>query len=202
MKELSFSNNQELLSRLPNASVTYIPNFWSLQEADQIFSALQEETPWQHDPITVFGKTYMQPRLTALYGTDTKPYSYSGLTLHPHPFSKTLLEVLNRIQTVDSHPYNTVLLNLYRDGQDSNGWHADNEKELGPEPRIASASFGEARYFQIKHRRFKEHRYKILLEHGSLLIMGGVMQDHWLHQIAKTARPREARINLTFRKLI
>lgn len=202
MKELSFSNNQELLSRLPNASVTYIPNFWSLQEADQIFSALQEETPWQHDPITVFGKTYMQPRLTALYGTDTKPYSYSGLTLHPHPFSKTLLEVLNRIQTVDSHPYNTVLLNLYRDGQDSNGWHADNEKELGPEPRIASASFGEARYFQIKHRRFKEHRYKILLEHGSLLIMGGVMQNHWLHQIAKTARPREARINLTFRKLI
>lgn len=202
MKELSFSNNQELLSRLPNASVNYIPNFWSLQEADQIFSALQEETPWQHDPITVFGKTYMQPRLTALYGTDTKPYSYSGLTLHPHPFSKTLLEVLNRIQTVDSHPYNTVLLNLYRDGQDSNGWHADNEKELGPEPRIASASFGEARYFQIKHRRFKEHRYKILLEHGSLLIMGGVMQDHWLHQIAKTARPREARINLTFRKLI
>ena len=95
-----------------------------------------------------------------------------------------------------------MLLNLYRDGQDSNGWHADNEKELGPEPRIASASFGEARYFQIKHRRFKEHRYKILLEHGSLLIMGGVMQDHWLHQIAKTARPREARINLTFRKLI
>ncbi len=142
MKELSFSNNKELLSKLPNASVTYIPDFWSLQEADQIFSALQEETPWQHDPITVFGKTYMQPRLTALYGTDTKPYSYSGLTLHPHPFSKTLLEVLNRIQTVDSHSYNTVLLNLYRDGQDSNGWHADNEKELGPEPRIASASFG------------------------------------------------------------
>jgi len=202
MKDLSFSNNKELLSKLPNASVTYIPDFWSLQEADQIFSALQEETPWQHDPITVFGKTYMQPRLTALYGTDTKPYSYSGLTLHPHPFSKTLLEVLNRIQTPDSHSYNTVLLNLYRDGQDSNGWHADNEKELGPEPRIASASFGESRYFHIKHRRFKEHRYKILLEHGSLLIMGGVMQDHWLHQIAKTARPREARINLTFRKLI
>jgi len=91
---------------------------------------------------------------------------------------------------------------MYRDGKDSNGWHADNEKELGPHPRIASVSLGESRYFHFKHRTKKTQRYKILLEHGSLLIMGGAMQEYWVHQIAKTARPKKARINLTFRKLI
>ena len=188
--------------QLPDATLLYYPNFWTPKEADELFQTLHETTPWQQDPITVFGKTYKQPRLTALYGMEGQPYTYSGITMEPHRMSPTLEAILSKIQKVDSHAYNTVLLNLYRDGKDSNGWHADDEKELGQHPRIASISLGEPRYFHFKHKKDRSHRYKLLLEHGSLLIMGGAMQAHWLHQIAKTARPKQARINLTFRKLI
>ena len=201
MQELFASPSFPWQPDLPDAELHYYPHFWSRKEADALFEQLKNETPWQHDPITVFGKTYMQPRLTALYGKNPKPYSYSGITMNPHPMSNTLMEVLQKIQTVDPHAYNTVLLNLYRNGKDSNGWHADNEKELGFQPRIASASFGEERFFHFKHRSDKQQRYKLRLGHGSLLIMGGAMQEHWLHQIAKTARPVKERINLTFRKL-
>ena len=190
------------LIQLPNAEISYVPDFLSKPVADAFFENLYHNIPWQQDPITVFGKTYPQPRLTSLHANTSDSYTYSGVTMTPKPMTEILKQIEKRIQKYSDASFTSVLLNLYRDGKDSNGWHADNEKELGPEPRIASASFGESRYFHIKHRRFKEHRYKILLEHGSLLIMGGVMQDHWLHQIAKTARPREARINLTFRKLI
>lgn len=202
MIELFASENTPWTPDLPDAELYYYPNFWSVATADSLFKNLLEQTPWQHDPITVFGKTYMQPRLTALYGTSTQAYSYSGIEMHPHPMTETLSRILAKIETVDPHHYNTVLLNLYRDGKDSNGWHADDEKELGKHPRIASVSLGEARYFHFKHRTDKKQRYKILLEHGSLLLMGGSMQVHWLHQIAKTARPKNPRINLTFRKLI
>ena len=202
MLELFATENTPWKPDLPDAELLYYSNFWTPANAETLFSILEEQTPWQHDPITVFGKTYMQPRLTALYGKSTQAYTYSGIEMHPHPMTTTLHKILEQIKTVDAHPYNTVLLNMYRDGKDSNGWHADNEKELGPHPRIASVSLGESRYFHFKHRTKKTQRYKILLEHGSLLIMGGAMQEYWVHQIAKTARPKKARINLTFRKLI
>ena len=202
MQELFASASQPLQLQLPDAEIGYYPNFWDPDQADALFHLLKTETPWQEDTIKVFGKTYPQPRLTALFGKDTRPYRYSNITMHPHPMSESILSILKTIQTVETHPYNTVLANLYRDGKDSNGWHADNERELGESPRIASASFGEARYFHLKHRSDKKQRYKLLLEHGSLLIMGGDMQKYWLHQIAKTARPKKERINLTFRKLI
>ena len=202
MQELFASSSQPLQLQLPDAELLYYPHFWNTEQADTLYQKLITETHWKEDQITVFGKTYPQPRLTALYGKDTRTYSYSNITMHTHPMSETILSILGKIQTIESHPYNTVLANLYRDGKDSNGWHADNERELGESPRIASASFGEARYFHIKHRKDKQQRFKLLLEHGSLLIMGGDMQKHWLHQIAKTARPKKERINLTFRKLI
>ena len=113
-----------------------------------------------------------------------------------------LLELLGQIQKVSQHYFNCVLLNLYRDGADSNGWHADNEKELGKHPQIASFSFGATRFFHFKHRKIKSERYKMELQHGSLLLMEGAMQEHWLHQIPKTKKPLEPRINLTFRKII
>ncbi|MGC6421307.1 MAG: alpha-ketoglutarate-dependent dioxygenase AlkB family protein [Flavobacteriaceae bacterium] len=202
MQELFAPQGAPWKPELPDAELLYYPNFWDVQTAQTLFEELYNQTPWQHDPITVFGKTYMQPRLTALYGENTQPYSYSGIVMHPHPMTVTLKNILSSLQTADSHPYNTVLLNLYRDGRDSNGWHADDEKELGPNPRIASVSLGEERYFHFKHRTKKSERYKLLLKAGSLLIMGGTMQKYWVHQIAKTARPKEPRINLTFRKLI
>lgn len=187
---------------LANGQLRYFKNFFDPQKADRLFAQLHKEILWQQDPITVFGKTYMQPRLTALYANNNKPYSYSGITMHPHTFTAPLKEIQQKIEAVTKARFTTVLLNLYRDGNDSNGWHADNEKELGLNPVIASVSFGVPRYFQLKHRSIKEERFKFLLEHGSLLLMEGKMQHHWLHQIAKTKQVVEPRINLTFRKII
>ena len=126
---------------------------------------------------------------------------YSNITMYPHPMTKSLLDLIHKISDVNTSDFNAVLLNLYRNKKDSNGWHADNEKELGKNPVIASISLGEERYFHLKHRTLKDQRLKIKLKHGSLLIMGGEMQHYWLHQIPKTTKIISPRINLTFRKI-
>ena len=189
-------------SDLPDCKLTYIPDFLDLNRAKELFHSLLKQVPWQEDTITVFGKTYNQPRLTALYGETGKAYTYSGITMYPHPFTPELEALRQLVAEKSGATYSSVLLNLYRNGQDSNGWHADNEPELGNHPTIASVSLGEARYFHLKHRQHKELRVKVLLEPGSLLVMAGATQQHWLHQIPKTARPVEPRINLTFRKIL
>jgi alkylated DNA repair dioxygenase AlkB len=184
---------------LPDSDIWYYPNFFTTKEANNYFKHLKTDTPWQQDDIKVFGKTYAQPRLTALYANNGKPYSYSNITMQPHEFSDTLAHIKNKIELVAETNFTTCLLNLYRDGKDSNGWHADNEKELGINPIIASVSLGHERFFHLKHRTHKNLKHKILLEHGSLLVMKGETQHHWLHQIPKTAKPIQERINLTFR---
>jgi alkylated DNA repair dioxygenase AlkB len=196
-----FSNEKQQL-RLPDADLEYIPDFLTKTVADMYYKLLLHDTNWRHDDITVFGKTYKQPRLTALFGESDQSYSYSNITMYPEPFTETLERLKQKVENQCSSTFNTVLLNLYRSGNDSNSWHADNEKELGINPTIASLSLGETRPFHFKHRKDKEHRYKINLKHGSLLIMKGAMQHHWLHQIAKTKRRVNPRINLTFRYLI
>lgn len=187
--------------QLPDAHLIYIPNCFTKSQANHYFDLLKKETDWQEDDITVFGKTYKQPRLTALYSKNSQPYSYSSITMYPKPFSKDILTIKSSVETLTENKFNTVLLNLYRHGNDSNGWHADNEKELGQNPIIASVTFGEERPFHFKHRTLKDQRHKLVLEHGSLLIMKGTMQHHWLHQIAKTKKNIGERINLTFRNL-
>lgn len=184
---------------LPDAEISYFPNLFSEAEANFYYETFLKTLPWQQDNISVFGKTYAQPRLTALFGNTNKPYSYSNITMQPHPFNKDLLTIKHKIETKTDAIFTTCLANLYRDGQDSNGWHADNEKELGENPVIGSVTFGEARYFHLKHRTDKTLREKLLLAHGSLLLMQGKTQHHWLHQIAKTKRQIQPRINLTFR---
>ncbi|MCA0132069.1 alpha-ketoglutarate-dependent dioxygenase AlkB family protein [Winogradskyella alexanderae] len=196
-----FSKKKEFL-KLPNAQLIYFPNFISRPKADEYFNTINKETNWQHDDITVFGKTYKQPRLTALYGASGKPYRYSDIIMYPEPFTYDLKIIKKEVETKSQVKFNTVLINLYRNGSDSNGWHADNEKELGKNPVIASISLGEERPFHFKHRKLKTERHKLLLQHGSLLIMKGEMQHFWLHQIAKTKKEIGPRINLTFRKLI
>lgn len=183
----------------PDAEIIYHKDFFQSIEADILFHQLMNETPWRQDPITVFGKSYPQPRLTALYGNQDLSYGYSGIRMQPLPWTKTLLEIKTKIENLTPVKFTTVLLNLYRDGQDSNGWHADNEKELGINPYIASLSLGQSRDFHLKHNTMKEERIKIELHHGSLLLMGGTTQHFWKHQIAKTAKPIGPRINLTFR---
>ncbi len=187
--------------KLPNAELIYVPDFFSKQESDSYFKIIETETNWQQDDITIFGKTYKQPRLTALFGETNQPYGYSNIVMHPESFTQSLQILKEKVEEFTNYRFNTLLVNLYRDGNDSNGWHADNEKELGKNPVIASVSFGEARPFHFKHRTIKEQRYKLTLEHGSLLIMKGEMQHYWLHQIAKTKKEIKPRINLTFRRL-
>lgn len=187
---------------LPNAELFYVPNFFNYQESDNYFKIIKDQTNWQHDDIKVFGKTYKQPRLTALYGETNQTYSYSNITMHPEAFTSNLFDIKSKVEKFSDEKFNTLLINLYRDGNDSNGWHADNEKELGKNPVIASVSFGEERHFHFKHRRLKNERHKLNLEHGSLLLMKGEMQHYWLHQIAKTKKKIEPRINLTFRRLV
>ena len=180
----------------------YIDNFYDTAIADHYFDVLKKNVNWQQDDIKIFGKTYKQPRLTALYANNSKPYSYSNITMQPTLFTTELQQIKLNIEQEVAHKFTSVLLNRYRDGNDSNGWHADNEKELGINPVIASLSLGEARPFHFKHRNIKEERHKINLNHGSLLIMKGDMQHHWLHQIAKTKKLIGERINLTFRTIL
>lgn len=195
-----FASNKTVLN-LPNAELIYIPNFYSLEKANHYFQLLKDTIPWQQDDITIFGKTHRQPRLTALFATNEIPYSYSNIKMIPHEFTKELLQLKNDVEQISEHIFTSVLLNLYRDGCDSNGWHADNEKELGINPVIASLSFGQSRIFHFKHRTLKDETYKMQLENGSLLIMKGEMQHYWLHQIPKTKRKIGPRINLTFRTI-
>lgn len=201
MKEL-FPQDEAFELTVDDGALRYLPNFLDDKKANELFERLLTSIPWQEEKVTVYGKTYDQPRLTSLHSIHNTPYRYSNLTLHPHPFTSELTQLLSEIKGVESAEFNAVLLNLYRHGKDSNGWHADDEKELGNNPVIASISLGEERYFHLKHKTKKEQRLKLKLSHGSLLIMGGAMQHHWLHQIPKTTRPLKPRINLTFRKII
>ncbi len=187
---------------LPDSDITYYPNFFSKDKADTYFEHFKREVPWQQDDIKVFGKVYPQPRLTALYSNNGKPYSYSNITMQPHDFTEVLMEIKKKIETKTDVVFTTCLLNRYRHGKDSNGWHADKEKELGKNPVIASVTLGQERYFHLKHRNEKDLRQKLLLRHGSLLLMQGATQHYWLHQIPKTSKPIGERINLTFRVIV
>jgi alkylated DNA repair dioxygenase AlkB len=191
--------SEPLVLHLQDAEIIYYPHFFDQKVADDIFSQLKTDIPWQQDNITVFGKTHLQPRLTALFGNDGKPYSYSNIKMQPHSWTLLLQKIKSFVESVSEVNFTTVLLNLYRDGKDSNGWHADNEKELGNNPVIASVSFGAERIFQLKHNTIPGLKQNIVLEHGSLLLMKGTTQHFWKHQIPKTAKPIGSRINLTFR---
>lgn len=190
---------KQLKLQLPDSDITYFSNFLNCENANTYFELLKSSVSWRQDEIRVYGKFYPQPRLTALYGTNNRSYSYSGITMQPLPFNETILDLKIKLSEVTPVNFTTCLLNFYRDGKDSNGWHSDDEKELGQNPVIASVSLGQERYFHLKHKKLKDLKYKILLEHGSLLLMRGSTQHFWQHQIAKTTKPIGERINLTFR---
>ncbi|MBL30180.1 MAG: alpha-ketoglutarate-dependent dioxygenase AlkB [Flavobacteriaceae bacterium] len=202
MVELLSQGKKILNPKIIDGELYYYPEFLSKKISDKLFIKLKKSIPWKQDLIKVFGKIYQQPRLTSLHSTLKKNYTYSSITMKPHLMTNELTTLMNQIKKINNTNFNTVLLNLYRDGSDSNGWHADNEKELGKNPVIASVSLGQPRYFHIKHRKQKNHRFKLRLDHGSLLIMAGSMQHDWLHMIPKTKRILNERINLTYRKLI
>ena len=185
---------QELLPY--DGSALYRTGFFNSAECEQMFRSINDETPWEARNIILFGKEVPQPRLACWYGD--LAYSYSGITLDPRPMTPTLLEIKQRCEEATSTQFNSVLVNLYRDGQDSMGLHADDEPELGSEPVIASVSFGAERNFRLRHRLTKELQ-QVSLASGSLLVMSGLSQACWMHDIPKTKKFVEPRINLTFR---
>lgn len=189
-------------SLLPSPSEVYlIPDFLTEFESQGYFDRLVTEIQWEHQAIWMFGKKVLQPRLTAWYGDPGTDYSYSGLRLEPKPWSQTLEKLRRKLVAELGNDFNSVLLNLYRNGQDSMGWHRDNEKELGEEPVIASVSLGVARRMRFRDYASKKKKIELELSPGSLLVMRGATQSLWEHEIPKERALAEPRLNLTFRSL-
>lgn len=180
----------------------FYPEFFSREVADYYLEKLKTTLDWKQEPIRMFGKLVMQPRLTALYGDEDRPYGYSGISMTPGIWTAELKQMKDKLREFTGIEFTHVLCNYYRDGQDSMGWHRDNEAVLGKNPSIASVTFGATRMFQIRHYETKGHKIQIPLTHGSLLMMSGESQHHWEHQIPKTKKTLGPRINLTFRKLL
>jgi alkylated DNA repair dioxygenase AlkB len=176
--------------------VYFYPDFFSSEDAGLFFKLLQEGLVWKQEPIWMFGKQILQPRLTALYGDPKVLYGYSGIAMQAKPFTKELETIKQRLQDFTQHEFTHVLCNYYRDGQDSMGWHRDNEAVLGQNPKIASLTF------QLRPYNEKVPKINLELSHGSLLLMEGASQHHWEHQLPKTKKVQQPRINLTFRKLL
>jgi alkylated DNA repair dioxygenase AlkB len=188
---------QQQIDIRDGGTIFYDESFYLADEADALFEELRTQTPWKQEQSR-FGPF---PRLTAWYADAGMSYSYSGVTHEAIPWTPTLSEVRRRVEAVAQTPLNSLLLNFYRDGQDSIGYHADAEPELGVNPVIASISLGGVRQFVMKHIKTGE-KLKYDLAHGSLLIMGGTSQHHWLHSVPKTKAAVGPRINLTFRNII
>ena len=185
---------------LENAQVTYYPQLIASEQADRVFTELRDTLAWRQDHIKMYGKEVKIPRLQAWYGDKEAVYTYSGLTMTPNSWTQSLLTIRTLCEQKAGVKFNAVLANYYRDGQDSMGWHADDEPELGCNPVIASVSLGQPRRFDFRHKtRGDKHQFE--LEHGSLLLMAGETQKFWQHGIAKRASALAGRINLTFRMI-
>jgi len=186
--------------KLEDGNLIYFPNFIDQGESLLFFNFLIQEIAFDQNQITIFGKTFSTPRLESFHAKENRSYSYSGIKLHSKPFNQTLHLLCDKVEKATNSIFNSVLINLYRNGMDSNGWHADNEKELGENPVIASLSFGASRRFDLKHNTTKK-KCSIDLNSGDLLWMDGNIQNFYKHQVAKTKRIDCPRINLTFRYL-
>jgi len=183
---------------IPNGELLYVRHFLDTNQSDRYLNLLLQSVPWKQESMHLYGKRVQFPRLTAWYGDPNTSYAFSGITLHPDAFTPTLLEIKHRVDILAGVKFNSVLLNRYRNGNDSISWHADDEKELGRNPVIASLNLGATRVFQLRHNDTKE-KIALELSHGSLLIMRGELQHFWKHQIPKTKKAVGERLNLTFR---
>lgn len=184
------------------ARIRYAPGWLSEVDAAQAFVALQQEVPYSRHQVRLFGRVMFAPRYSAWIGDPGAHYSYSQTRHLPLPWTPTLLRLRTRLQQELGCAFNSVLVNRYRDGQDSMGWHADDERELGPEPVIASISLGALRRLRFRARSPATGRFDVELANGSLLLMSGTTQAHYQHAIDKTRKPIAERINLTFRQIL
>jgi alkylated DNA repair dioxygenase AlkB len=183
---------------LPDGRLHWWPALIDVAEAERLLAALLDEIPWEQHQVRIMGRLLDCPRLSCWIGDAGTAYVYSRVRFEPRPWTPTLAALRERVSAAVGVRFNSVLGNRYRDGRDAMGWHADDEPELGPEPVIASLSLGATRRFALKHRASGERR-NIDLTSGSLLLMAGATQRHWVHALPRTARPVGERINLTFR---
>lgn len=188
---------------IPDADIRYWRCVDLGAQPHLILHELIEQTPWRSEVITLWGQQYQQPRLTAWFGNPGARYTYSGLALEPLPWTDLLSDIRGRVEALVEAPFNSVLLNYYRDHRDSMGMHSDDEPELGRNPTIASVSFGEQRTLVLKHRFRKDLKpVQLRLESGSLLLMRGATQHNWKHGINKVSQPCGPRVNLTLRRIV
>ena len=186
----------------PGLGLTLIRNAVGLSAADAAFKALRTKIAWRQDHLKMFGEIIPVPRLEAWIADEGLDYTYSGIHHEPDPWIDELIELRNLSSVHSGTTFNSVLCNLYRDGNDGVDWHADDEPEFGLMPVIASLSLGATRRFDL--RRVDDHSIKIELDlhHGDLVIMSGTTQSLWRHRVPKTKKPVGERINLTFRNVV
>ena len=175
----------------------WIPGWMGAAEARALFDELLAQAPWEDPILRVVGRAIPMPRRVAFYGPHR--YAYSGLLHEPRPLTPTLDEVRRRIEQAARHPFNTLLMNLYRSGADSVSWHSDDDYPHGGNPAVASLSLGATRRFRIAGKRDRDARHAVDLTSGGLLVMEGRSQEEYRHALPKTASPVGPRINLTFR---
>jgi len=199
MDQLNIFGKALPVPQLPPDLMEYHPAVFSTRESYGYLRTFVNTVPWQQTTISMYGKLLATPRLTAWFGDAGNDYSFSGTKFDPLPWTDELLQIKKTVEEITTTAFNTVLLNYYRDANDSVAWHSDDEYELRKQPVIASVSFGQVRRFDVRHKTDRGQKYSIDLENGSVLLMKGDMQQHWEHRIAKSTRPLGERVNLTFR---
>lgn len=195
------SVNQDQNHLPQDGEVFYYGKVFSVDLADEYYEQLLHEIEWQFDQAVIFGKTIQTKRKVAWYAEQSFSYRYSGTTKTALPWTETLKKIKSRIEEVSGESYNSCLLNLYHSGEEGMAWHSDGETELKKHGAIGSVSFGAERKFAFKHKQTKE-RIDLWLEHGSLMVMKGTTQSHWLHRLPPTKKVLTPRVNLTFRQMV
>lgn len=192
----------ETINYLPqDGTVNYYGKLLTVKQADHYLDKLLTTIHWKNDEAVIFGRHIITKRKVAWYGNDNYDYTYSKITRHALKWTKELLELKQLVEKKTGDSFNSCLLNLYHNGDEGMAWHRDDEKTLGENSAIASFSFGAERRFSFRHRQTKE-TISMMLEHGSLLVMKGATQTHWLHCLPKSKRITTPRVNLTFRTMI
>jgi len=195
-----FEESPLVLELSKTASLKYIPNFIAPQDSDTLLVQLKQNTDWVQSEINLFGKQVAIPRLNAWHGD--RGYGYSGTRFAPRPWTAELAELKIGIERESGLQFNSVLMNWYRNGEDSMGWHSDNEASLGKDPQIASISLGQPRRFVLRNYQDKSIKHTLTLGSGSLLLMLGSVQSEWQHSLPKTRQVCSDRINLTYRYVV
>lgn len=202
MEQLSFFPEAGQTPGLPVELLEYHPGLFTEKECGLLLQKFIIQSPWQQKVVRMYDKEVVTPRLCAWYA-DEETYDYTSLRRSaPNKWTPELMAIKLKVEKIAKVKFNSVLLNYYRDGNDSVAWHSDNENALGKYPVIASVSFGQVRSFDIRFKEDHSEKYSIRLESGSLMIMKGNLQQDWEHRIAKSTRPMNARVNLTFRVVI